>query len=79
MATEITDTQNVEHATLQAPDISCAHCVQTVRTALGKLGGVSNVTASAETKLIDLDYDSGAISLSTIEAILDEAGYPVKR
>jgi len=74
-----TDTQNIEHVTLQAPDISCGHCVQTVQTALNNLDGVSNVLASAETKLIDLDFDSDVISLGKIEAILDEAGYPVKR
>lgn len=77
--TTITDSQNLEHVTLQAPDISCAHCVQTVQGALNKLDGVSNVLASSETKLIDLDFDSGVISLGKIEAILDEAGYPVKR
>ena len=33
----ITDAQNIEHVTLLAPDISCAHCVQTVQSALGEL------------------------------------------
>lgn len=77
--TDITDIQNIEHVTLLAPDISCSHCVQTVQAALGKLDGVSNVLANAETKHVDLDFDSGVISLGQIEAILDEAGYPVKR
>ena len=75
----LTDAQNIEHVTLLAPDISCAHCVQTVQSALGELDGVSNVVANAETKHIDLDFDAEAISLGKIEAILDEAGYPIKR
>lgn len=76
---ELTDIQNLEHVTLVAPDISCGHCVQTVQSTLGKLDGVSNVTASAETKEVVLDFDSGKISLGQIEAMLDEAGYPVQR
>jgi len=79
MTSATSDAPNVEHVSLIAPDISCGHCVQTVQSELGKLDGVSNVHASAETKTIDLDFDAAVVSLGKIEAILDEAGYPVQR
>lgn len=66
-----------EHVTLTAPDISCGHCVMTVQNTLRELG-VEDVTASAETKRIDVTFDTGKVSLVRIEAALDDAGYPVQ-
>jgi len=67
-----------EHATLHAPDISCGHCVSTVQEAVGKLDGVSQVQASAETKFVDVDFDPSVASVESISQALDAAGYPVK-
>lgn len=67
-----------EHATLHAPDISCGHCVGTVQDAVGKLDGVSQVQASAETKFVDVDFDPSITSVESISQALDDAGYPVK-
>lgn len=66
-----------EHVTLAAPDISCGHCVMTVQNTLRDLG-VEDVSASAETKRIDVTFDPGKISRGQIEAALDDAGYPVQ-
>lgn len=68
-----------ERITLTAPDISCGHCVQTVQTSVGQLEGVKSVSASADTKQIDLEFDPSQVSLDKIAAVLDEKGYPVKR
>ena len=67
-----------EHATLLAPDISCGHCVGTVQSTLGSLAGVSSVSASAETKLVDVEFDPAVVTVDTISEALKEAGYPVK-
>jgi copper chaperone CopZ len=66
-----------EHITLTAPDISCGHCVMTVQNTLRDLG-VEDVSASAETKRIDVTFDPARVSLNRIEAALDDAGYPVQ-
>jgi copper chaperone CopZ len=66
-----------EHITLTAPDISCGHCVMTVQNTLRDLG-VEDVSASAETKRIDVTFDPARVSLDRIEAALDDAGYPVQ-
>jgi copper ion binding protein len=69
----------IEHATLTAPDISCGHCVATVKDALGALSGVSSVEANDLTKRVEVAYDPSRVSLAQIEAAMDEAGYPVTK
>lgn len=69
----------IEHATLTAPDISCGHCVASVKEAVGALSGVANVEADEGTKRVEVAYDPGRVSLTQIEAALDEAGYPVQK
>jgi copper ion binding protein len=67
----------MEHVTVTAPDISCAHCVATVKAAVGALPGVASVEADPDSKRVEIDFDSGRVSLAQIAAALDEAGYPV--
>ena len=69
----------VEHVTVTAPDISCGHCVASVKEAVGALAGVASVEADVDTKRVDIDFDPGRVSLAQIEAALDEAGYPVRK
>jgi copper ion binding protein len=69
----------VEHMTVTAPDISCGHCVATVKEAVGSLPGVASVEADADTKRVEIDFDPGRVSQAQIEVALDEAGYPVQK
>lgn len=69
----------IEHVTMVAPDISCGHCVATVKETLSALPGVASVEADESTKHVEIDFDSGRVSLAQIEAALDEAGYPVQQ
>jgi copper ion binding protein len=71
-------TMSIEHATLTAPDISCGHCVATIKQTLGTLPGISTVDANETTKRVDVGFDPNQVSLTQIEAALDEAGYPVQ-
>ena len=68
----------IEQATLTAPDISCGHCVATVKEAVGSLAGVSNVDADADTKRVRVSYDPSQISLDQITSTLSDAGYPAQ-
>jgi copper chaperone CopZ len=67
----------MEHATVTATDISCAHCVATVKAAVGTLPGVASVEADPHSKRVEIDLDSDRVSLAQIAAALDEAGYPI--
>lgn len=68
-----------EQVSLTAPDISCGHCVSTVQQAVGEVPGVASVSASADTKVIDVRFDPDQVTIDKIEAVLDDAGYPVQK
>ncbi len=69
----------IEHVRVTAPDISCGHCVATVKEAVGALPGVTSVKANPDTKQVDIDFYSGRVKLADIEKALDDAGYPVQK
>jgi copper chaperone len=68
-----------EHVTVTAPDISCGHCVTSIKEAVGTLPGVASVDADPDTKRVEIDFDPDRVSLAQIEAALDDAGYPVQK
>ena len=65
-------------AVLEAPDISCDHCIMTIEKAVTKLGA-QFVSGDPETKLVTLEYDPDSVSLDAIEGAMEEEGYPVKK
>ncbi|MBX3051500.1 MAG: heavy-metal-associated domain-containing protein [Caldilineaceae bacterium] len=60
--------------TFTVPNISCNHCVHTVKTELGDLAGVQSVTADAETKQVTVAWDAPA-DWAKIEGLLKEINY----
>jgi copper chaperone len=69
----------MERATLEAPDISCEHCIMTIEKAVTRLPGVQFVSGDPETKLVTLEYDPAQAELSAIQQAMEEEGYPVAR
>lgn len=65
--------------TLEAPDISCDHCMQSIQKAVTKLPGVTFVSGDPAVKQVTLDFDPGAVSMDQIEGVMEEEGYPVKK
>jgi len=65
--------------TLEAPDISCDHCIQSIQKAVTKLPAVRFVAGDPVVKQVTLDYDPGAVSMGQIEGVMEEEGYPVKK
>jgi copper chaperone len=68
-----------ESVTLVSPDISCEHCQRAIESTLRALQGVGSVHVDIAARTIHLAYDPAKISLSTIEAQLDEIGYSLAR
>ncbi len=64
---------------LEAPDISCDHCIATIEKAVTKLPGVTFVSGDAEGKRVTLEYDTETASLEAIAEAMEEEGYPVKK
>ena len=69
----------METTTLEAPDISCDHCIQTIRTAVEKIPGVRFVSGDPDGKAVTVEYDPAKAKLEAIEQAMDEEGYPVKK
>jgi len=63
---------------LEAPDISCGHCIQTIEKAVTKLGA-KFISGDAEKKQVTLEFDPAAVTMEAIEQALEEEGYPVKK
>ena len=69
----------MEYITLNAPDISCAHCVMTIKEEVGALDGVASVEANEGTKKVEVSFDPNRVTVAEIEVAMDEAGYPVAK
>ena len=64
-------------ATLEAPDISCDHCIMSIEKAVTKLPGVRFISGDPAGKRVTLEYDPAAADLAAIEHAMEEVGYPV--
>ena len=66
-------------AILEAPDISCDHCIASIEKAVTKLPGVRFVRGDPEGKQVTVEYDPNLVEIGAIEAAMEEEGYPVAR
>jgi copper chaperone len=57
------------------PDISCDHCVATIKRALTELAGVESITGDPASKEVEVRYGPPA-TRDQIVATLTEWGYP---
>jgi len=69
----------MEKTTLEAPDISCGHCIMSIEKAVSRLPGVRFVSGDPDSKQVTIEYDPAATPLPQIEAAMEEEGYPVKK
>jgi copper chaperone len=61
--------------TFKVPNISCEHCIRTIRREVGALPGVSGVEGEVETQEVTVVY-GGERALGKAIEILKEIGYP---
>lgn len=61
--------------TFKVPNISCEHCIRTIRREVGALPGVSGVEGEVETQEVTVVYD-GERTLEKVIETLREIGYP---
>jgi len=66
---------NMEKKTFSIPNISCGHCVMSIKNELGELEGVKSVDGNPETKSIDVEWDA-PITEDKILETLKEINYP---
>ncbi len=58
------------------PNISCGHCVHTIKMEVGELAGVQSVEGDPATKQVEITFDAPATE-EQIKALLAEINYPV--
>lgn len=62
--------------TYSIPNISCNHCVHTIKTEVSDVPGVKLVEADAATKMATITFDLPATE-EKIKTVLTEINYPV--
>lgn len=61
--------------TYSIPNISCNHCVHTIKTEVGDIEGVKSVDANFQTKQAVVSFDEPATE-EQIVSLLKEINYP---
>lgn len=67
----------MDQVTLNVPDISCNHCKMSIEGAVNELSGIESASVDIEGRTVDVSFDSGAQSLESIVAAIEEQGYEV--
>jgi copper chaperone len=60
---------------LHVPNISCGHCVMSIKNELMELEGMVKVEGNPEAKNISVEWDS-PLTLEKIKSVLNEINYP---
>ena len=67
----------MQEVVLIAPDISCDHCIMSIRKAVTNLAGVEFVSGDPARKQVSLRFDESRVKLEDIEQAMEDEGYPV--
>jgi len=65
----------MEKKTFSIPNISCGHCVNSIKTELNELDGISKVEGDIEGKSVEVEWDAPATE-DIIKNKLGEINYP---
>jgi copper chaperone CopZ len=64
--------------TYTIPNISCKHCVHTIKSEISELAGVLTVDGDLDTKKVSVTFEAPA-TVEMIETTLEEINYPPAR
>ncbi|MHB8063304.1 MAG: copper chaperone CopZ [Ruminiclostridium sp.] len=62
---------------LNVEGMSCSHCENSVKKAVGALNGIVNVSVDLKSKKVSIEFDSGKVSIETIKDTIEDQGYDV--
>jgi copper chaperone len=65
----------MEKQTLSIPNISCNHCVLTIKNELSGLEGMVKVEGDVESRSITVEWEA-PLTIEKIKSVLDEINYP---
>jgi copper chaperone len=64
----------MQSKTFQIPNISCGHCVMTIKNEVSELTGVKKVDADKATRMVTVEWDDPA-TWEQIQKLLVEINY----
>lgn len=68
---------SMESVTLNVLGMSCSHCENSVKKAVGSLEGVSGVTVSLVEKKVTVEYSPEKVDIKAIKEAIEDQGYDV--
>jgi len=63
---------------LTVEGMSCSHCENAIKKAVGALNGVNSVIVSLKDKKVTVEYEEEKVGLNTIKDTIEDQGYEVK-
>jgi copper chaperone len=63
--------------TLKVEGMSCNHCVNSIKNAVGALKGVTGVEVDLAKKQVTVSYTAGSVTLESITETIEDQGYEV--
>lgn len=58
--------------------MSCNHCVNSIKNAVGSLKGVEKVEVHLDEKTVAVEYNGETVTPQTIKETIEDQGYDVK-
>jgi copper chaperone CopZ len=69
------DSKNVEHTMINIPSAQCDICESNIAKALKRVTGIEDFKIDIEGKVIHINYNKNATTISKIEKAITSAGY----
>jgi copper chaperone len=66
-----------EVKTLNVEGMSCSHCENSVKKAVGELNGVKSVDVDLKGKKVTIEFDAEKVNVETIKDAIEDQGYDV--
>lgn len=67
----------MKNVILNVSGMSCSHCENAIKNAVGNLEGVKGVIVDLTGKTVTVDYDESKVTLDNIKSEIDDQGYDV--
>lgn len=67
----------MQNIVFKVEGMSCSHCENRIKKAVGNLTGVNNVTVSLGDKTVTVDHDASLINENKIRETIEHEGYDV--
>ena len=63
---------------LNVEGMSCSHCENSIKKAVGSLIGVGNVIVDLRSKKVTIEFDPEKVNVDIIKDTIEDQGYDIK-